>query len=121
MRYLSTREAGFDVYGASTAQFLAGGVLLLPYLLLSRPTPTDWSSARLWACLAFLILGAQVVTYIGFYLALSRWTSARVFSWTFLVPAVAVGIEAAQGNLPGAVTTAGLVVVILGVAFVTVG
>jgi drug/metabolite transporter (DMT)-like permease len=121
MRYLSTREAGFDVYGASTAQFLAGGVLLLPYLLLSRPTPTDWSSARLWASLAFLILGAQVVTYIGFYLALSRWTSARVFSWTFLVPAVAVGIEAAQGNLPGAVTTAGLVVVILGVAFVTVG
>jgi drug/metabolite transporter (DMT)-like permease len=120
MRHLSTRTDGFDVYGATTAQFLCGGVLLLPYLAASRPTPTQWSSAELWASLAFLVIGAQVVTYVGFYVALSHWTSARVFSWTFLVPAVAVAIEAAQGNLPGAVTTAGLVVVILGVAFVTV-
>jgi drug/metabolite transporter (DMT)-like permease len=102
MRYLSTHEAGFDVYGASTAQFLCGGVLLIPYLVTTRPTPTDWSSGDLWASLAFLVLGAQVVTYIGFYVALSHWTSARVFSWTFLVPAVAVGIEALQGSLPGA-------------------
>ncbi len=36
------------------------------------------------------------------------------------MPAVALAIEAAQGNLPGALTTAGLVVVIAGVAFVTV-
>lgn len=44
MRYLSTHETGFDVYGATTAQFLCGGVLLVPYLLTTRPTPTDWSS-----------------------------------------------------------------------------
>jgi len=43
-----------------------------------------------------------------------------VFSWTFLVPGVAVAIEAVQGNLPGALTTAGLVVVIIGVGFVTI-
>ena len=102
MRYLSTRETGFDVYGATTAQFLCGGVLLIPYLLTTRPTPTDWSSPELWASLVFLVVGAQVITYIGFYVALSHWTSARVFSWTFLVPAVAVGIEAFQGNLPDA-------------------
>src|SRR6185312_10182132 len=112
MRHLSTRAAGFDVYGATTAQFLCGGVLLVPYLIAARPTPTQWSSAELWASLAFLVVGAQVVTYVGFYVALSP--------WTFLVPAVAVAIEAAQGNLPGALTTAGLVVVILGVAGVTV-
>jgi drug/metabolite transporter (DMT)-like permease len=119
MRYLSTRGEPFDVYGASTAQFLCGGVLLTPYLLVSRPTPTEWSSPTLWASLVFLVLGAQVVTYVGFYVALRHWTSARVFSWTFLVPAVAVGIEAVQGNLPGAAATAGLVVVIFGVALVT--
>jgi drug/metabolite transporter (DMT)-like permease len=119
MRYLSTREEGFDVYGATAAQFLCGGVLLLPYLLLSRPTPTDWGSARLWACLVFLVLGAQIVTYVGFYLALSHWASARVFAWTFLAPAVAVAIEAAEGNLPGATATVGMATVIGGVALVT--
>src|SRR3954447_12651268 len=119
MRHLSTSDPGFDVYGATTAQFLAGGVLLLPYVAASRPTPTDWSSAELWVSLVFLIVGAQVITYVGFYAALRYWSSVRVFSWTFLAPAVAVGIEAAQGNLPGTATTVGLVVVITGVALVT--
>jgi drug/metabolite transporter (DMT)-like permease len=121
MRYLSTRETGFDVYGATTAQFLCGSVILIPYLLTTRPTPTDWSSGELWASLIFLVVGAQVVTYVGFYVALSHWTSARVFSWTFLVPAVAVGIEALQGNLPGAAASLGLATVIVGVALVTGG
>src|SRR5689334_16609895 len=67
MRHLSTRTPGFDVYGASTAQFLCGGVLLIPYLIVARPTPTQWSSAELWASLAFLVVGAQVITYVGFY------------------------------------------------------
>ena len=31
MRYLSLRDPGFDVYGATTAQFLAGGLMLIPY------------------------------------------------------------------------------------------
>jgi drug/metabolite transporter (DMT)-like permease len=119
MRYLSIRDAGFDVYGATTAQFLCGGLLLVPYAAASRPVATDWSSPELWASLVFLVVGAQVVTYVGFYVALSHWTSARVFSWTFLVPAVAVAIEALQGNLPGPAATLGLVVVILGVALVT--
>ena len=91
----------------------------LKQMMMPRPTPTDWSSPELWASLAFLVIGGTVVTYIGFYFALRHWTSARVFSWTFLVPAVAVGIEAAQGNLPGAGATTGMVVVILGVALVT--
>jgi drug/metabolite transporter (DMT)-like permease len=120
MRYLSVRDAGFDVWGASTAQFFCGGVLLLPYLAATGGFGgTDWSSAKLWASLAFLVLGAQIVTYVGFYLALAQWSSARVFSWTFLVPVVAVVIEALQGNLPGAVATAGLAIVIAGVAMVT--
>jgi drug/metabolite transporter (DMT)-like permease len=120
MRYLSVRDRSFDVMGATTAQFLCGGVLLVPYLAVTWDAgATDWRSPKLWACLAFLVVAAQVVTYVGFYLALAEWTSVRVFAWTFLVPAVAVVVEAAQGNLPSALTTAGLVVVILGVAMVT--
>ena len=71
------------------------------------------------AALAFLVVAAQVVTYAGFYFALARWASARVFAWTFLVPAVAVIVEAAQGDLPSGLTVAGMVVVIAGVAMVT--
>ena len=119
MRYLSVRDRSFDVWGASAAQFLCGGVLLLPYLAATGTDDTDWASPRLWLALAFLIVGAQVVTYVGFYVALAQWASARVFAWTFLVPAVAVVVEAVQGNLPGALTFSGMVVVIAGVAMVT--
>ena len=119
MRYLSVRDPTFDVWGATTAQFFCGGVLLLPYLAATGTGDTDWSSGRLWLSLAFLVVGAQVITYVGFYVALAQWASARVFSWTFLVPAVAVVVEALQGNLPSGVTLAGMVVVIAGVAMVT--
>jgi drug/metabolite transporter (DMT)-like permease len=119
MRYLSVRDRSFDVLGTTTAQFLCGGVMLLPYLAVNGTGDTDWSSAELWLALAFLVVAAQVFTYMGFYVALARWTSARVFSWTFLVPAVAVVVEAVQGELPSAVTCIGMVVVIAGVAAVT--
>jgi drug/metabolite transporter (DMT)-like permease len=120
MRYLSVRDAHFDVWGATTAQFFCGGVLLIPYLIASGGAhATDWSSPKLWASLVFLVIGAQVITYVGFYLALAQWTSARVFAWTFLAPAVAVIVEALQGNLPSTLTTIGLAIVIVGVATVT--
>jgi len=41
-----------------------------------------------------------------------------VYAWTFLVPAVAVAIEAVQGALPGVGATIGVAIVILGVAIV---
>jgi drug/metabolite transporter (DMT)-like permease len=114
------RDVDFNVWGATTAQFFCGGVLLIPYLAATGGFgSTEWSSAKLWASLVFLVLGAQIVTYVGFYLALAQWSSARVFAWTFLAPVVAVVIEALQGNLPGAVATAGLAIVIAGVAMVT--
>jgi drug/metabolite transporter (DMT)-like permease len=120
MRYLSVRDAHFDVWGATTAQFFCGGVLLIPYLIATGgANATDWSSTKLWASLIFLVIGAQVITYVGFYVALAQWTSARVFAWTFLAPAVAVVIEALQGNLPSTLTTLGLIIVIAGVATVT--
>jgi drug/metabolite transporter (DMT)-like permease len=119
MRYLSIRQSDFDVGRAMAAQFIAGGMLLVPYLLLSEgPWSTNWTSASFLSSLTFLVVGAQVITYVGFYVALTRWTSARVFAWTFLAPVTAVVIAAGQGELPSALTTAGLVTVIAGVTLV---
>ena len=44
--------------------------------------------------------------------------STKVYAWTFLVPAVAVVIEAVRGTLPTALGVAGIVLVIVGVAIV---
>ena len=117
MRVLTQREPDLDIPGHTAAQFLAGGVPLIPLALLAGGT-TEWGRATLDLQLAYLVVGGQVLVYLGFNAALSQWPSTRVYAWTFLVPAVAVVIEAFQGQLPGLVGTIGVAVVILGVAIV---
>jgi drug/metabolite transporter (DMT)-like permease len=101
----------------TAAQFLAGAVPLVPAALLAGGS-TDWNEPSLLAALAFLVIGGQVLVYVGFNDALARWPPTRVYAWTFVAPASAVLIEAARGNLPGPLATAGIVLVILGVAIV---
>jgi drug/metabolite transporter (DMT)-like permease len=117
MRVLTQREPDLDIPSITAAQFLTGSVPLIPLALLAGGT-TDWARGSLDLQLAYLILGGQVLVYLGFNAALSRWPSTRVYAWTFLVPAVAVVIEAFQGQLPGVTATVGVAVVILGVAIV---
>lgn len=117
MRVLTEREPDLDIPGSTAAQFLAGGIPLIPLVLLDGGS-TDWGRPVLLAQLAYLILGGQVLVYVGFNAALSRWPSTRVYAWTFLVPAVAVLVEAIRGSLPGVGAMAGIVLVILGVAIV---
>ncbi len=117
MRVLTQREPDLDIPGITAAQFLTGGVPLIPLALLAGGT-TDWGRTTLELQLAYLVLGGQVLVYLGFNAALSRWPSTRVYAWTFLVPAVAVVIEALQGQLPGVAATIGVALVILGVAIV---
>ena len=117
MRVLTQREPGLDIPGITAAQFLAGAVPLIPLALLFGGS-TDWGRASLDLQLGYLIIGGQVLVYLGFNAALSRWPSTRVYAWTFLVPAVAVVIEAVQGALPGLGATIGVAVVIAGVAIV---
>ena len=88
--------------------------MLLPF----EEGTTSGASRRCWAALAFLVIGGQVLVYLAFNVALGRWPSTRVYAWTFLVPAVAVVIEAVRGNLPTALGVAGIMLVILGVAIV---
>jgi drug/metabolite transporter (DMT)-like permease len=117
MRVLTQREPDLDIAGITAAQFLAGGIPLIPLVLLAGGS-TDWGRPLLVAQLAYLIIGGQVLVYLGFNAALSRWPSTRVYAWTFLVPAVAVVIEAVRGALPGFGATTGVALVILGVAIV---
>lgn len=117
MRVLTQREPTLDIPGITAAQFLAGGVPLIPLVLIAGGS-TDWSRPSLDVQLIYLIAGGQVLVYLGFNAALSRWPSTRVYAWTFLVPAVAVVIEAVRGTLPGPGATAGVALVILGVAIV---
>jgi drug/metabolite transporter (DMT)-like permease len=117
MRVLTQREPELDIPGITAAQFLAGGVPLIPLVLLAGGS-TDWSRPTLDAQLVFLVLGGQVLVYLGFNAALGRWPSTRVYAWTFLVPAVAVVIDAIQGTLPDSTAMVGVALVILGVAIV---
>jgi drug/metabolite transporter (DMT)-like permease len=117
MRVLTEREPDLDIAGITAAQFLAGGIPLIPLMLLAGGS-TDWGRPVLLVQLAYLILGGQVLVYVGFNAALSRWPSTRVYAWTFLVPVVAVVIQAVRGSLPGVAAMIGVVLVILGVAIV---
>jgi drug/metabolite transporter (DMT)-like permease len=117
MRVLSERKPDLDIAGITAAQFLAGGVPLIALVLLAGGS-TTWGRPSLLGQLAYLVTGGQVLVYLGFNAALARWPSTRVYAWTFLVPAVAVVIEAIQGSLPGPAAMVGIVLVILGVAIV---
>ena len=119
VRYLSLRDESFDVIGITAAQFLCGGIFLIPYLLLSGDlSGSDWGSPELWWSIAFIVIGAQVLAYLTFNVALTRWPGSRVYPWAFLAPVVAILIEAFRGHLPGALPTVGMAVVVLGIAIV---
>jgi drug/metabolite transporter (DMT)-like permease len=110
----------FDLLGIMAAQFLCGGILLLPYLFLSGDLGgSDWGSRELWWSIAFIVIGAQVLAFLTFYSALTRWPGSRVYPWAFLAPVIAIVIEAFRGNLPGAWSTAGMAVVVAGIVIVS--
>jgi drug/metabolite transporter (DMT)-like permease len=117
MRALTQREPHLDIIGMTAAQFLAGSVPLLLLLPFSSGA-TSWTDPALVASLVYLVIGGQVLVYLGFNAALAAWDSTRVYAWTFLVPVVAVVIEAVRGNLPGVGSTIGILLVIIGVGLV---
>jgi len=119
VRWMSVHEVETELWGFTTAQFICGAVLTIPAVfLVGDPGATDWSAPTLWACLAFLGIGSQLIAFAFFFIALSRWTSGRVMAWSFLPPVVAAIIEIARGNVPGTLTLIGMAIAIIGVAIV---
>jgi drug/metabolite transporter (DMT)-like permease len=119
MRYLSLTGERFDIIGMTAAQFLCGAVFLTPYLFLSGDLgASDWGSLDLWWSIAFVVVGAQVIAYLTFYTALTRWPGSRVYPWAFLAPVVAILIEAIRGDLPGGLPTLGMAIVVAGLVVV---
>ncbi len=119
VRYMSVKAIETDLWGFTWAQFLCGTVFIIPFMLLAGdPWSTEWSAPGFWASIAFLGIGAQLIAYVCFFVALARWPSGRVMAWSFLPPVVAGVIEIFRGNIPGAITLIGMAVTIIGVAIV---
>ena len=119
VRWMSIKKVETDLWGFTTAQFICGAVFIIPFTLLQGdPGATLWGEPGLWASLAFLGIGSQLIAYVCFFVALARWPSGRVMAWSFLPPVVAGVIEIFRGNIPGAITLIGMGITIIGVAVV---
>lgn len=120
VKWLVERDPKLDLTGLTAGQYLVGGAALIPLAVGLRGTSgTEWSSGELWAALAYLTLGPSVLAYLAFFGALKRATATVVSASLFLVPVVAVLIEVARGNAPGAVVLVGMALAIAGVALVS--
>jgi probable blue pigment (indigoidine) exporter len=114
------RRPDTDLIGLTTGQYVVGGVVLLVLALLIEGTEAaEWGKAELWWPVAFIsVVGSAIatVTYFGSL----RWLDpARVTTWLFLSPVVAVVLELILGNAPGGVVLLGMLVTIVGVAVVS--
>ena len=119
VRWMSVRDIKTEMWGFTAAQFVCGAVLTIPVVfIVGDPGATQWSAPALWGSLAFLGVGSQLIAFVCFFIALSRWTSGRVMAWAFLPPVVASVIELLRGNMPGTLTLVGMVVAVIGVAIV---
>jgi drug/metabolite transporter (DMT)-like permease len=119
VKWLAEREPDLDVLGLTAGQFVVGGAVLgVLAFAVDGTGGTDWGSGSLWAALAWLAVGASAVAYFAFFAALKRATATAVSTSLFLVPVVAVLVEAVRGNPPGAVVGIGMALAVAGVALV---
>ena len=114
------RTEELDMLGFTAMQFVVSGVVLLAAAFATDGTgSTDWGSGELWAVLVW-IGPVSGIGFACFFAALSRMHAARVSAPMFLIPAVAVVVEIARGNVPTALVLLGMLLAVLGVALVNV-
>jgi drug/metabolite transporter (DMT)-like permease len=119
VKWLAERDPRLDLLGLTAGQFVvAGAVLGLLALAVDGTGSTEWGSGSLWAALAWLAPGASAIAYLTFFVALKHATATAVSASLFLVPVVAVLVEAARGEAPSAVVAAGMAMAVGGVALV---
>jgi len=119
LRAVMRDRTGIDMIGVTVVQYAAGAVVLLPVaFFVTGVSGTDWGALGLW--IGVIWIGpVTAVAFLILFIVLQRIEAARATSVLFLIPAVAIVIEIARGNAPGAVALAGMFVAILGVGLVT--
>jgi drug/metabolite transporter (DMT)-like permease len=108
-----------DLLAFAAVQHVVGAVLLVAVAVPGLGS-TDWGSAELWAAASWVALGSSVAGTLAFFEALRHMTAGAASTWQFLVPTIAVLVEAATGHAPGALTMLGMGISIAGVFIVSV-
>jgi drug/metabolite transporter (DMT)-like permease len=121
VKRMTEEDQTLDVIGLTTLQYAVGGGLLAAIAFAVEPVAdTDWGSGELWGAILWISLGASALAYLTFYIALKRLAASTAGAWLFLVPVVAVIIDAGRGTVPGALVLIGMALVVAGVALVNV-
>jgi drug/metabolite transporter (DMT)-like permease len=108
-----------DLLGFTAVQHLAGAGVLVVAAVPSLGE-VDWGSGELWLAAGWASIGSSAIATVAFFAALRRMTAARASTWQFLVPTVAVLIEAALGVVPGELMLVGMGISIVGVCVVSI-
>jgi drug/metabolite transporter (DMT)-like permease len=120
VKRLTEREPDLDVVAFTAAQYVVGAVALVALAFAVEPVDaTDWRSGDFWGSIAYLSLGGSALGYLTFFLALKRLPAGIAGAWLFLIPVVAVVVDAARGTVPEAVVLIGMALAVCGVALVT--
>jgi drug/metabolite transporter (DMT)-like permease len=120
VKRLTEHEPNLDVVGFTAAQYVVGAVALVALAFAIEPAgATEWRSGDLWGSILYLSLGGSAIGYLTFFLALKRLPAGIAGAWLFLIPVVAVVVDAARGTVPEAAVLAGMALAVCGVALVT--
>lgn len=119
VKWLVERDPDLDLKGLTAGQYLVSAVVLVGLAFGIEGTGgTTWASEDLWLSVIWLALGASVLAYLAFFAALKRASAIVVSASLFLVPVLAVVVEAALGNIPDRVVLGGMVLAVIGVGIV---
>ena len=105
-----------DLKAAAVVQFAASAAVLAPLAFAVEGFRVDWSW-QLLAAVAFLVIFASILAVNVLYWLMRHGEATRVTSMMYLPPVFAVVLELALfGELPSALTFAGIAVTCTGVA-----
>jgi len=107
-----------DLRVAALVQFAVTIAVLSPLAWLVEGFVVEWSWA-LAGSVAFLVIGASILAVSALHTLMRRGQATRVTSLVYLTPIFAVGLELLMfGEVPSALSIAGIVVTCFGVALV---
>lgn len=108
-----------DLRSAALVQFAASLAVVAPLGYAVEGLPVRWTATLLFS-IAFLVVFASIFAVSALHTLMRRGHATRVTSLLYLTPVVAVALEAALfGEVPSALTGAGIALACAGVALVT--